>query len=312
MFKKSGISSTCALALIATLGCSQPPQEEMKSPESRTKEALKGTTLEDALHAIDTQTLFNAVNNRSDEDKSRNDARNPIQTIAFFQISPEMAVAEALPGSGWYSKILANYLGADGQLYGINYNDDMWPRFGFFSEEGIQKAIERSTKFPDMVSEFAEEAPQSIGFTFNTAPDELSGTVDRVLFIRALHNLNRFESDAGTMTEALATAKMLLKDDGLVGVVQHQAPETNLDKWSDGSAGYLKKSAVIEAFKKAGFELVSEANFNENANDNPSENDVVWRLPPSYSGTADDPVLKDKVNAIGESTRMTLLFKKAQ
>jgi predicted methyltransferase len=312
MFKKSAISSTCALALIATLGCSEQPKEEMKSTEPGAQETRQATTLEDATPAIETGMLFNALENRSDEDKSRDDARNPLQTIEFFQIDQGMTIAEALPGGGWYSKILANYLGAGGQLYGINYNDDMWPRFGFFSEEGIQKAIERTAKFPDMVGEFAEEAPKSIGFTFNTPPDELSGTVDRVLFIRALHNLNRFESEAGTMTEALAAAKVLLKDDGLVGVVQHQAPETNLDKWADGSAGYLKKSAVIEIFKKAGFELVSEANFNENANDVPTENDAVWRLPPSYNGTSDDPILKDKVNAIGESTRMTLLFKKAQ
>jgi predicted methyltransferase len=312
MFKKSAISSTCVLALIATLGCSEKPQEEMKSTEPGAQEALQGTYLEDASHAIDTEMLFNALENRSNEDKSRDDARNPMQTLEFFQIAPGMTVAEALPSGGWYSKILANYLGAGGQLYGINYNDDIWPRFGFFSEEGIQQAIERTTKFPAMVNEFAEEAPKSIGFTFNTPPDELSGTVDRVLFIRALHNLNRFESEAGTMTEALAATSVLLKDDGLVGVVQHQAPETNLDKWADGSAGYLKKSAVIEAFKKAGFELVSEADFNENTNDIPTENDAVWRLPPSYNGTSDDPILKDKVNAIGESSRMTLLFKKAQ
>jgi predicted methyltransferase len=312
LFKKSIISSTYALALVATLGCSEAPQEEIKKPEPTNKEALQSTTLEDASPVLDTEKLFIAVGKSSDEDKSRNDARNPVQTLEFFQIAPGMIVAEALPGSGWYSKILANYLGSDGKLYGINYNDDMWSRFGFFSEDRIQQAIERTEKFSDMVSEFAEEAPQSIGFTFNTAPNEFSGTVDRVVFIRALHNLNRFENEAGTMSEALATAKMLLKDDGLVGVVQHQAPETNLDKWADGSAGYLKKSAVIEAFKKAGFELVSESNVNENANDIPTENDAVWRLPPSYNGTADDPILKAKVNAIGESTRMTLLFKKAQ
>jgi predicted methyltransferase len=312
MFKKSITVSAFALALVATLGCSEAPKEEVKSAEPKAKDALQGTTLQEASSAVDTEKLVNALENRSDEDKLRNDARNPMQTLEFFQIAPGMTVAEALPGGGWYSKILSNYLGSEGQLQGINYNDDMWPRFGFFSEEGIQQAIERTTKFPIMVSEFTEEAPQSIGFTFNTAPDELAGTVDRVLFIRALHNLNRFETEAGTMTEALVTVKMLLKDDGLVGVVQHQAPETSIDKWADGSSGYLKKSTVIETFKKAGFELVSETDVNENVNDIPTENDAVWRLPPSYNGTADDPILKDKVDAIGESTRMTLLFKKAQ
>lgn len=312
MFKKSTITSGCALALLVTLGCTEVPQEEVRSAEPVAREALQGATLKETRAAVDIEKLFNALEDRSDEDKSRDDARNPMQTLEFFQIAPGMSVAEALPGSGWYSKILANYLGSEGQLHGINYNDDMWPRFGFFSEEATQQAIERTAKFAEMVGEFTEEAPESVGFTFNTAPDELSGTVDRILFVRALHNLNRFETEAGTMTQALAAAQILLKDDGLVGVVQHQAPETSADKWADGSSGYLKKSAVVNVFKEAGFELVNETKVNENANDIPTENDAVWRLPPSYNGSGDDPILRDKVDAIGESTRMTLLFKKAQ
>jgi predicted methyltransferase len=312
MFKKSITASTCTLALAMTLGCSEAPKEEVKDTAPEAKVAMQAAPLKDAAPAVDNGKLFYALKNQNEEDKSRNSARNPIQTLDFFKVAPGMTVAEALPGSGWYSKILAYYLGSEGQLHGINYNDEMWARFGFFSEEDIQEAIERTAKFPDMVSEFVEKAPQSTGFTFNTPPDELTGTVDRVLFIRALHNVNRFEAEAGTMSEALATTKMLLKDGGLVGVVQHQAPETSSDKWADGSAGYLKKSAVIEMFRLAGFELVNESDINENANDIPTEKDTVWRLPPTYNGAADNPRLKEKVDAIGESNRMTLLFKKAQ
>lgn len=311
MFKKSLIATTCALALAVSFGCSEAPKEEVAAPEPENKVTGKPSPLRDAAPAVDRGKLFFAVKNRSDEDNARNDARNPIQTLEFFKVGPGMSVAEALPGGGWYSKILAYYLGEEGELHGINYNDDMWARFGFFSEDGIKAAIERTTNFPNLVKEFAEKSPESSGFTFNSAPSELAGTVDRVLFIRALHNLNRFEAEAGTMTNALQTTKMLLKDGGLVGVVQHQAPESSADTWADGSAGYLKKSAVIEAFTKAGFELVDDASINENPNDVPTEEEIVWRLPPSYNGTADDPKLKAKVDAIGESNRMTLLFKKA-
>ncbi len=312
MLNKSITVTALGLAIAVTLGCSQAPESELPAAEPAEKMVDQAKSLAPSITSVDKAKLEFAVQSRSDDDKSRDSARNPLKTLEFFQVAPGMTVAEALPGGGWYSKILASYLGSEGALHGINYNDDMWARFGFFSEEAIQQAIARTSKFSEMVNEFAKEGPQSSGFTFNSAPEALAGKVDRVLFIRALHNLSRFENEANTMSGALATASMLLKEDGLVGVVQHQAPETSSDDWADGRSGYLKKSDVIEAFKAAGFELIGDSDINENSKDIPTEEDIVWRLPPSYSGTADDPQLKAKVDAIGESNRMTLLFKKAQ
>lgn len=254
--------------------------------------------------------ITTAVESRSEDDRARDKYRNPIKTLAFFDVQPSMTVAEALPGGGWYSKILANYLSADGKLYGINYNDDMWARFGFFGEEAIKEAKERTNKFPEMINEFSDSAPKSSGFTFATLPAEAEGTADRILVIRALHNLNRFESDAGTMSGALKSMHKLLKDDGLVGVVQHRLPEDADSKRATGSMGYLKQSSVIAAFEKAGFEFVKSTEINANPKDQPGPKDIVWRLPPSFYGSKDDPEKKAKMAAIGESDRMTLVFKK--
>ena len=270
-------------------------------------------TLVNKAMQVDSSAKLASVLASSDEKvQSRFKYRNPAETLAFFKVKPGMSVAEALPGGGWYSNILANFLGASGALHGINYNDDMWARFGFFDEEGIKGRIAATSKFPEQVASFTDNGIASMGFTFASAPDDLASTVDRVLFIRALHNLNRFEGEAGTMSESLATAHKLLKSDGLVGVVQHRLPETATDKGADGSRGYLKQSYMISAFEKAGFELVASSEINANPKDQPSESDIVWRLPPSYNGTSEDPVTKAKVDAIGESDRMTLLFKKKQ
>ena len=46
-----------------------------------------------------------------------------------------MTVVEALPGGGWYSKILVRYLGKDGHLIGADYALDMYPRFGIYDDE---------------------------------------------------------------------------------------------------------------------------------------------------------------------------------
>ena len=261
---------------------------------------------------IDDKALHAAIDKRSEKDKARDQYRNPAKTLAFFQIEPGMKVAEALPGGGWYSKILADYLGGKGALYGINYADDMWPRFGFFSEDRIKNFIARTTEFPGMISEFTDNGIATDGFTFATIPSTLNGTLDRVLFVRALHNLNRFEAEAGTASQALKASYDLLKPGGMVGVVQHRLDENAGAEGANGQRGYLKQSQVVEAFKSAGFELVATTEFNANPKDQPSESDVVWRLPPSLNGVKDNEQKKKAMLAIGESDRMTLLFKKPE
>jgi predicted methyltransferase len=109
--------------------------------------------------------------------------RHPVETLNFFQVKPGMAVAEALPGGGWYSNILANYLGKDGALYGINYVDSMWARFGFFNEEAIAGRIAATKEFPSVVAGFTDNGIKTAGFTFDTVPQELTGKLDRVLFV---------------------------------------------------------------------------------------------------------------------------------
>ena len=59
--------------------------------------------------------------------------------------------------------------------------------------------------------------------------------------------------------------------------------------------------------KKHGFELVSRAEINANPKDLKDYPKGVWTLPPSLRLKEEN---KDKYLAIGESDRMTLLFKK--
>ena len=255
--------------------------------------------------------LEQAITARSAEDRARDGARHPGQTLAFFQLEPGMTVAEVLPGGGWYSHILANYLGKEGTLYGVNYADTMWPMFSFATPEWSAKRIAGTSGFPDLVGDLSDSGIKAVGFTIDAVPPEVAGTVDRVLLIRALHNLNRFEAKAGTRTQALSAVRGMLKNDGLVGVVQHRAPESASDEWAEGNRGYLKQSAVITMFEEAGFELVAESDINANPKDKPGAEDIVWRLPPSLRTSKDDPKLRASLVAIGESDRMTLLFRKA-
>jgi predicted methyltransferase len=254
--------------------------------------------------------LTQVVAARSAEDRARDVYRHPAETLSFMQVNPGMVVAEALPGGGWYTTILANYLGGSGTLYGVNYVDRMWPLFGFMDEDTIDKRIASTNKFASTVKGFTDNGIKAKGFTFSSIPSEATGKVDRVLMIRALHNLNRFEEQSGTRSQALAGVRAMLTEDGLVGVVQHRLPESASNEGADGSRGYLKQSAVITLFNDAGFELIAQSEINANPKDKPGPADVVWRLPPSFNGSEDDAEKRAAMKAIGESDRMTLLFKK--
>ncbi len=264
--------------------------------------------------AIDEEnaTLVAVVAARSDGEKARDNARHPAETLAFFRVEPGMTVVEGLPGGGWYTRILANYLGADGTLYGVNYADRMWPMIRPANPEWTAERIAATTNFPTEVATYTDNGITAQGFTFESIPPEVVGTVDRVLLFRALHNLNRFEQDAYTRSQALEGVRIMLKDDGLVGVVQHRAPDTANSNGTDGSRGYLDEAAVILMFEEAGFELVAGSEINANPLDQPAADDTVWRLSPSLRGSESDPKKQAKLQAIGESDRMTLLFRKAQ
>jgi predicted methyltransferase len=248
---------------------------------------------------------------QSDETKARYDARHPAETLEFFGIAPGMTVVEGLPGGGWYSKILIDYIGSDGALIGADYALAMWPKFGFFDEATIKAKETWATDWPAEAQQWRTEQSAPIsGFAFDALPERMHKKADAVILVRALHNLARFENDGGFLTQALADTYNVLKPGGVVGVVQHQARDTMSDAFATGGRGYLKKAFVIEKMRDAGFEYVGSRDFNANPNDRPTEDDIVWRLPPSLSTSRDNPELREKMQAIGESHRMTLKFRK--
>ncbi len=250
-----------------------------------------------------------------DEAKARYASRHPGETLEFFGIEPGMTVVEGLPGGGWYSKILLPYLGNEGHLIGANYALDMWPNFPFANEEFMAEMSQWLTAWPLEAQEWAGDTDVPVSaFWFGSMPQELAGTADVVFFPRVLHNLARFQ-DQGVgnyLDAALADAYAVLRPGGVFGVVQHNAPADNSDEWANGSNGYLKKHFVIDQAEAAGFEFVEESDINANPKDQPSETDIVWRLPPSYATSRDNPELRAEYEAIGESNRMTLKFRKPE
>ncbi len=272
--------------------------------------SLSGLVLLQTVTAADSERLAGVLAAQPDATKARYKYRHPQETLEFFGIEPGMTVVDTLPGGGWYTKILLPYLGEEGQVIGADYAMDMWPLFGFFGEDFIEQ---KKTWVQDWTADAEEwRAAGSAGvsaFVLGSLPESMHGTADAVLFIRALHNMARFEADGKFLSAAIRDSYDVLNSGGIVGIVQHHARDDMPDGWADGEMGYLKKGYVIKMMEAAGFELVGDSDMHANSKDQPTREEFVWRLPPSYDG-AETPETKAKVNAIGESNRMTLKFRK--
>ena len=305
------------LALV--LGACQPaPETETTEAPEAAPEAETPVMPEPAPEtaaAVDegSDTLAAVLDAQPDEIKARYQYRHPQETLEFFGVKPGMTIVEALPGGGWYTKILLPYLGSEGHLIGANYSLDVSALYSNSTEESMERARAWISNFPADAAEWAGDDGASVdAFYFGSMPDEFKGTADFVFIARALHGMARFDSQGDFVAEAMADAYAALKPGGILGVVQHHARDDLSDEFADGDRGYLKRGYVIAAAEQAGFELVGESDINANPMDQPGEDDVVWRLPPSLSTSKEDPELRAKYEAIGESNRMTLKFRKPE
>ena len=290
-----------ATAALALFGCAKEPAPPAPAPEPA---AAAEPTAAERLDAV--------LAAQPEADKARYPQRHPKETLMFFGVEPGMTVVDTLPGDVWYTGILLDYLGPNGKVIAADYSAEMWTKFGDYSPDPKTKANWPADYVATMQAKRGPDDAQIAAFQYGSVPDELAGTADVVLLIRAIHHFNRMESKDGYMTTALADINKLLKPDGIVGVVAHRAPESSSDAWASGEAGYVKQSAMVAAFEKAGFELVEASEINANPKDQPTEKDFVWRLPPTLATSQDNAELKAQMEAIGESDRMTLKFRKKQ
>jgi predicted methyltransferase len=296
--------------IVALSACAETkPETASQATNDNLPEAV--TTAAETTANTKSMNLAAVLAAQPEEVQARYVYRHPAETLAFFGIEPGMTVVEALPGGGWYSKLLLPYLGDDGALIGANYAHSMLKLFGFYSEERLKEMETWTSDWPTQAATWIPDNNTSISaFTFGNLPQTEAGSADAVLFVRALHNLARFRDEDDFLQTAITDAYTILKPGGVVGVVQHRMREEAPDAWAMGDRGYLKQSYVIEQMQQAGFVLEDSSELNANALDIPEDGDRVWRLPPTLGGSKDKPEVAAAMTAIGESNRMTLRFRK--
>jgi predicted methyltransferase len=126
------------------------------------------------------------------EDAARDQFRNPRQTLEFFGIEPGDTVVEALPGGGWYTRILLPYLGEEGRYHAVNYPMPVFEQIfaDRLTDERRAELADWENTFPGQAAAWGGDVDGA--FRFGAVPAELEGGADAVLYIRALHNLARF------------------------------------------------------------------------------------------------------------------------
>ena len=238
-----------------------------------------------------THSLEEAVNSkdRSVKNVKRDQYRNPYETLSFFEIQQDMKVVELSPGGGWYTEILANYIHAPGMLIVAHFDKNSERAFyvrmrNSFENKINQNPMYKNVSVVDLSSKLAE-----------------AESVDAVLTFRNLHNWIGPQIDL-----IFSNAHTALKKGGILGVVEHRAnPGTSLEEMKQ--TGYVTEEYAINIAKKHGFTLISKSEINANPKDTKDYERGVWTLPPVLRLKEDN---KQKYLAIGESDRMTLLFKK--
>jgi predicted methyltransferase len=126
-------------------------------------------------------------------------------------------------------------------------------------------------------------------------------SVDAVITFRNLHNWLGPQMDS-----IFANSFKALKPGGVFGVVEHRA-DAGTSLYDMKKSGYVTEEHAIMIAKKNGFVLVAKSEINANSKDTKDHPKGVWTLPPNLRLKEVD---RDKYLSIGESDRMTLLFKK--
>ena len=300
------------IVALLIIGCDSRQTEELSSSAAETAPTVEvNAVAEPPQVEAENSSLVEILAAQEGEVRARYPARHPEQTLEFFGIVPGMTVIEVFPGGGWYSQILTSYLGEEATLIGAHYPASLYRKFGM-SPESVVNALNRDKDWPQTMAESAAVSPVAnmASAILTEIPEEYTGQADAIFIVRALHNLHRYEPEGQYFSDSVAEMYRVLKPGGVVGVVQHRAPESNSDEWADGSAGYLKQSRIIAALEAVGFVLEEASEINANPNDQPTEEDVVWRLAPGFGGTEPDTPEREAIAAIGESDRMTLRFRK--
>ena len=238
------------------------------------------------------------------QDVARDGARHPLESLTFWGVKPGQTVLEILPGTGYWTEILAPYAKATGGRYIVGLTDISNPTVSEAARKGRADFL---AKYADTTL-YGTVEPTNYGVT--SGPFAPAGTVDLFLTTRNIHNLIW---SPGRLDKTFNDAFAALKPGGILAIEEHRADPRPMV--AEARDGYVSEAYVIEAATKAGFVLEARSDVNANPKDTKDHPFGVWTLPPTRrsapGGQPANPSFDGrKYEAIGESDRMALRLRK--
>jgi predicted methyltransferase len=203
-----------------------------------------------------------------------------------------MTVVEIDPSVGYWTEILAPYLKATGGRYVAAVEGDVEAFRARYADRAVWGDVSVTP------------------FTAAGGPLAPDGSADMVITARNIHD---WMWTPGRLETVLAQARAALRPRGVLAVEEHRADPRPMI--ADARDGYVSVAWLTAAVEKAGFRLQASSEINANPRDTKDHPFGVWTLPPTRRTHAKgeptppgfDPA---RYEAIGESDRMTLRFRK--
>jgi predicted methyltransferase len=243
---------------------------------------------------------------RSEANIARNRYRHPVGTLSFLGLEDGMTVMEIWPGGGWYTEVLAPVMRHNGQLIVASWDVDIpdQPEYRYRLQKELLDMFAAHPGVYDQVAVVPYSPPASVSL----------GEAESVDLVLTFRNTHGWIGD-GIAEQVFAEFARVLRPGGVLGVVQHRAAE-GADAAETAQRGYVPEAAVIELARKAGLYLEARSEVNANPADTRDHAGGVWTLPPGFgqcrelADEEEKAACMAKYEAIGESDRMTLRFRK--
>ncbi len=206
---------------------------------------------------------------RTESETDRDKNRKALQTLEFFGLREDMKIIELIPGSGWYTKILAPVVSDNGEYYaaiGTGRINSMTEQPGF---EKIKIVAEDAKLYRKDGERFYSLEADSLGVK----------DLDMVLTFRNYHNFG--EQGRRNMNKLAFEA---LKPGGVYAVVDHTA--RHMEAQTPANRRRIDPVLAIKEIQEAGFEFVDYTDLHYRADDELRYEVGVK----SVSGNTDRPV----------------------
>jgi len=182
---------------------------------------------------------------RSDENKSLDEGRKPIQVIQFLGIKTGDTVVDVIAGRGWYDEVLSAAVGPGGKVYSQNSEYHI-KQPGFLEAE---KALDQRLGNVEPIH--------------GALPDGIAGKADAALTALNFHDVyNRGGEEVGV--KFLKGVYDSLKPGGVFGLIDH----IGISGQDNAKLHRVPIEAAKAALLKAGFVIEAESDLLRNPQDN--------------------------------------------